>query len=248
MRYVILDTETTGLSAQQGDKMVEIGAIEMVDRQVKPNHFHHYINPQRDIPEQVVRIHGIDNAKVADAPTFNDIADDFLAFIEGATLVIHNASFDLSFIMHGLAELGKPSIGEVQVVDTLEMARKRFPGRKNSLDALCDRFEIARGHRSLHGALLDSELLAEVYLALTGGRQFSLQMDNPARKASSFVRLAGVRSQQRERIETAAITQRAAPPIAEGEQQAHLSMLERIMQESGGSLIWQQPSVDGAGA
>ncbi|MDX8409737.1 MAG: DNA polymerase III subunit epsilon [Mariprofundales bacterium] len=244
MRYVILDTETTGLSPQQGHKMVEIGAIEMIGRRVQPNHFHHYINPQRDIPEQVVRIHGISNDKVTDAPTFADLADDFLAFIEGATLVIHNASFDLGFIMNELDGLGKPSIAEIPVIDTLEMARKRYSGRKNSLDALCDRFEIARGHRSLHGALLDSELLAEVYLALTGGRQFSLQMDNPARKASSFVRLAGVRSQQREREETATITQRAAPPVAESEQQAHRSMLERIMQESGGSLIWKQSELE----
>jgi len=244
MRCVILDTETTGLSPQQGDKMVEIGAIEMIGRRTQERTFHKYINPLRDIPEQVVRIHGITNAKVADAPTFADIADEFLAFIEGATLVIHNASFDLNFIMNELAELGKPSIGGMMVIDTLEMARKRCPGRKINLNALCDRFEIERGHRELHGALLDSELLAEVYLALTGGRQFSLQMDDPARKASSFVRLAGARSQQRERAETAAITKRPAPAIAQCEQQAHLSMLERIMQESEGSLIWKQAKME----
>ncbi|MDX8414093.1 MAG: DNA polymerase III subunit epsilon [Mariprofundales bacterium] len=242
MRYVILDTETTGLSPQRGDKMVEIGAIAVHNREISKEVFHRYINPLRDIPQVVVRIHGITDEKVKNEPAFPDIADEFLDFIADSTLVIHNAAFDLNFIMSELLAAGKKDISAMPVIDTLEMARKQFSGQKNNLDVLCDRFSIERNHRELHGALLDSELLAEVYLAMTGGRQFSLSLESETRKAISFVRgkLPQRQSQIQEQRETSTITQRNAPPLLDQDQQAHSLMLERILQESGGSLIWQE--------
>ncbi|MDQ6964559.1 MAG: DNA polymerase III subunit epsilon [Mariprofundales bacterium] len=244
MRYVILDTETTGLSPQSGHKMVEIGAIAVRNREVSSEVFHHYINPLRDIPQEVVRIHGITNDRVKGSPAFPEIADQFLDFIEGSTLVIHNAAFDLNFIMSELSAAGKRDIGDMLVVDTLAMARKRFVGQKNSLDLLCDRFNIDRQHRNLHGALLDSELLAEVYLAMTGGRQFSLLLEEERRTALSFVRgkLPRRESQVQEQSETAAVRRRKTPPLLDQDQQAHIRLLERIMEESGGALLWQESS------
>ncbi len=241
MRYVILDTETTGLSPQRGHRMVEIGAIAVHNREVSDEVFHRYINPQRDIPQEVVRIHGIDNARVKDEPGFADIAEEFLAFIDGATLVIHNAAFDLNFLMYELALAGKRDIGDMPVIDTLEMARKRFAGQKNDLDTLCDRFQIAREHRELHGALLDSELLAEVYLAMTGGRQFSLMLEQQTRTAASYVRgkMPGRQPELEELRETAALTGRKLPPVSRPDQEAHSQMLARIFKESDGALIWR---------
>jgi len=240
MRLIMLDTETTGLSPQNGDRMVEIGAIEVRNRKLHSERtFHHYINPERDIPETVVRIHGIDNAKIKDKPTFEHIADEFLEFIQGATLVIHNAAFDLGFIMNELALFGKSDIGHVPVIDTLELARKQHPQQRNNLDALCDRYGVERGHRELHGALLDSELLAEVYLGMTGGRQFSLGMDVQTKPASSFVQISrGARSRD-EKAETATIMQRASLTVPEEDHTAHEAMLERIHHESDGQLIWK---------
>lgn len=242
----MLDTETTGLSPMNGDRMVEIGAIEVLNRKVlsSPEHvFHHHINPERDIPAEVVRIHGIDNAKVKDAPKFRDVAQAFLDFIEGSTLVIHNASFDLGFIMYQLQQEGLPNIGHMPVIDTLAFARKKHPHQKNNLDALCDRYSVERGHRELHGALLDSELLAEVYLGMTGGRQFSLGMDIPSQPASSFVQIPEQSRGRDEQIETASIMKRSTPPIADHEHEAHISMLRRIHKESSGQTIWHHPEI-----
>ncbi len=239
MRWVVLDTETTGLSPLNGDRIVEIGAIEVSRRSIcRDKVFHHYLNPERDIPEEVVRIHGISNDKVKDAPVFADIADDFLAFIKDATLIIHNAGFDLGFLMHELQLCGRPDIASVPVIDTLVYARKRHPNQRNNLDALCDRYGIERGHRSLHGALLDAELLAEVYLAMTGGRQFSLADDMPAKPARSFVRLPSHLGQRNERAETAPLTKRKPVPISEEEMASHRALLERIHRESNGQTIW----------
>lgn len=244
MRLIMLDTETTGLSPLNGDRMVEIGAIEVLNRKVlsgEKHLFHHYINPERDIPAEVVRIHGIDNEKVKDKPTFKEVAHDFLDFISGATLVIHNASFDLGFIMNELRLNDLPNIEHIEVIDTLEYARKKHPNQKNNLDALCDRYGIERGHRELHGALLDSELLAEVYLGMTGGRQFSLGMDIPSQPASSFVQLSEQSIGRTEKTETANLMKRDRLPIAEHELEAHHEMLERIREESGGNAIWHLP-------
>ncbi|MFQ5582171.1 MAG: DNA polymerase III subunit epsilon [Mariprofundaceae bacterium] len=240
MRLIMLDTETTGLSPLNGDRMVEIGAIEVSHRRIRhDSKFHYYLNPGRHIPQEVVRIHGIDDDKVKDAPRFADIAGEFLDFIDGATLVIHNAPFDLGFIMHELQLARLPNINDVMVVDTLEFARTRHT-RRNSLDALCDRYGVERAHRELHGALLDAQLLAEVYLAMTGGRQFSLAVDPHAQKASSFVQLPKTASSRDEQVETAAITRRRSPPIHEDEHSAHKALMQRIHEESEGQVIWQK--------
>ncbi len=241
MRLIVLDTETTGLSPLSGDRMVEIGAIEICQRTIRQDRvFHHYLNPGRDIPEEVVRIHGISNDKVRDAPAFVDVAGDFLDFIRGATLVIHNAAFDLSFIMHELRLHGLPAIDDVPVIDTLAYARKKHPHQRNSLDALCDRYGIERGHRQLHGALLDSELLAEVYLAMTGGRQFSLADGIPRQPASAFVQLPEQTGRRDEKAETAPLMQRRPLQVSAEEQAAHLALLERIHRESQGKTIWRE--------
>ena len=242
MQLIMLDTETTGLSPLNGDRMVEIGAVRVSQRHIdRDNVFHHYINPGRHIPEEVVRIHGISDADVRDKPGFNDIAESFLEFIEGATLVIHNAAFDLGFLMHELRLGGFPGIDDVPVIDSLEVARKRHPQQRNNLDALCDRYRIERGHRTLHGALLDAELLAEMYLAMTGGRQFSLDMDATAKPASSFVQLPESVSGRAEKAETATLTRRPTPRMDEQDMEAHRRFLERIHQESG-QAIWLLPS------
>jgi len=241
MRLIMLDTETTGLSPLNGDRMVEIGAIEVLNRKVLSGDshvFHHYINPERDIPAEVVRIHGINNAKVKDKPAFREIAQDFLDFIKGSTLVIHNASFDLGFIMNELRLNGFPNIQDIQVIDTLAFARKKHPHQKNNLDALCDRYQIDRGMRELHGALLDSELLAEVYLGMTGGRQFSLGMDIPSQPASSFVQLPERSRGRDEQAAPARIVKREALPIADHEHAEQLAMMQRIHRESEGKAIW----------
>lgn len=239
MRLIMLDTETTGLSPQSGDRMVEIGAIEVSQRCILPERkFHQYINPGRSIPSVVVRIHGIDDAKVKNEPSFAEVAPEFLKFIEGATLVIHNAPFDLAFIMHELAEAGLPNIGNFPIIDTLLMARKRFPHQRNTLDALCDRHGIERGHRTLHGALLDAELLAEMYLAMTGGNQFSLSMDVESHPASSIIQLPETQRAHNEKMETKKILQRDVLSISKKDTLSHQAMMERIHQESGGKEIW----------
>ncbi|MBL4775457.1 MAG: DNA polymerase III subunit epsilon [Mariprofundus sp.] len=246
MRLIMLDTETTGLSPLNGDRMVEIGAIEVLNRKVLSGDkhvFHQFINPERNIPAEVVRIHGINNAKVKNEPTFKEVAQKFLDFIEDATLVIHNASFDLGFIMHELYLHGLPNIQDMKIIDTLAFARKKHPNQRNNLDALCDRYAIERGHRELHGALLDSELLAEVYLAMTGGRQFSLGMDIPSLPASSFVQLPEQSRGRDEQAETAGLMQRKALPIEDHEHEAHFSMMQRIHKESDGKSIWHHPNL-----
>ena len=244
MRLIVLDTETTGLSPLNGDRMVEIGAIEIHQRKISNQRiFHKYINPGRPIPKEVVRIHGIDDNKVANEKSFAEIADDFLDFIDGATLVIHNAPFDLGFIMNELRECGKRDISQTPVIDTLSVARKRHPHQRNNLDALCDRYNIERGHRELHGALLDSELLAEVYLAMTGGRQFSLGMDIPSQPAANIVQLPERSRKRDEQAETAKVMRRKALPILEEEHAAHLTLMQRIHSESEGKLIWHHPEV-----
>ena len=173
MRQIILDTETTGIDPKQGHRIVEIGCVEMIDRKLTGNHFHVYINPERVVEQEVVNVHGLTNEFLADKPVFREIADDFLAFIRGAELIIHNAPFDLGFINHEFALLrhGFPTVENCcGVLDTLVLARKKHPGQKNNLDALCKRYFIDNSSRTLHGALLDSEILAEVYLAMTGGQ------------------------------------------------------------------------------
>lgn len=171
MREIVLDTETTGLSPDEGHRIVEIGGVELHNHVPTGNTYHQYINPQRDMPEEAFNVHGISSEFLADKPLFADIAQEFLDFVAGAKLVIHNAAFDVRFLNAELGWCNKPLLPPDVAVDTLEIARKRFPGAQNSLDALCRRFAIDNSARTLHGALLDSEILADVYLELIGGRQ-----------------------------------------------------------------------------
>ncbi|CEJ16215.1 DNA polymerase III subunit epsilon [bacterium YEK0313] len=174
MREIILDTETTGLDPLRGDRLVEIGGVELVNQFPTGRTFHVYINPERDMPEEAFRVHGLSAEFLSDKPVFAAVVDDFVTFAEGAKLVIHNAAFDMGFINAELKRAGREPINMDRVVDTLTMARRRFPGGSNSLDALCGRFGIDNSKRTKHGALLDAELLAEVYIELIGGRQTSL--------------------------------------------------------------------------
>lgn len=173
MRQVVLDTETTGLDTQSGHRIIEIGCVELENRRLTGNNLHLYVNPERDIDEGALEVHGITREFLSDKPTFTQIAEQFLAFIDGAELVIHNAPFDVGFLNHELRRIGNRmgSVeGRCRVLDTLKMARELHPGQKNSLDALCRRYDVNNAHRELHGALLDAEILADVYLAMTGGQ------------------------------------------------------------------------------
>ena len=171
MREIVLDTETTGLDPAQGDRMVEIGCIELVNHIATGETFQRFLNPERDMPPAAFAVHGLSAEFLANKPRFADVVDDFLGFVGKDPLIIHNAGFDLSFIDAELIRLGRPALARDTVVDTLSMARRKFPGAPASLDALCRRFAIDTSQRDLHGALLDAGLLAEVYLALIGGRQ-----------------------------------------------------------------------------
>ncbi len=178
MREIVLDTETTGLDPTNGHRIVEIGAVELLNQAPTGKTFHVLINPERDVPEDAFRVHGHSTAVLQDKPVFASVADAFVAFLEGAQIVIHNAEFDVRFLNSELGRLGRDPIDASRVVDTLALARKRHPGQTNSLDALCDRYRIDRSRRVKHGALLDAEILVEVYCELTGGRQRSLSLDD----------------------------------------------------------------------
>ena len=173
MRQIVLDTETTGLEPEQGHRVIEIGAVELIDRALTGKTFHEYLNPQREIDEGALQVHGIDQDFLANKPLFRDISESLLAFIKDAELVIHNAPFDVAFLNRELSLLpgSAPRISELcKVTDSLALARHKYPGQKNSLDALCRRFDVDNSARERHGALLDAEILAEVYLAMTGGQ------------------------------------------------------------------------------
>jgi DNA polymerase-3 subunit epsilon len=183
MRQIILDTETTGLEPADGHRVIEIGCVELIDRRLTGRHFHQYLNPERDIEDGALEVHGISGEFLADKPVFAEVVDEFLAFIEGAELLIHNAPFDLAFLDAELALLGRADrvADHAAVIDTLELARELHPGQRNSLDALCKRYEIDDSNRTLHGALLDAGILADVYLAMTGGQSdLGLSFDPPA--------------------------------------------------------------------
>lgn len=176
MREIVLDTETTGLDPDTGDRIVEIGAVELLNHMPTGRVFHAYINPQRDMPQEAFEVHGLSTAFLAEKPVFSAIAAEFAAFLGDARLVIHNAAFDIRFLNAEFGWAGQPSLPWARAVDTLELAKRRFPGANNTLDALCRRFGVDNSGRDKHGALLDSELLAEVYLELMGGRQPDLTL------------------------------------------------------------------------
>lgn len=188
MRQIVLDTETTGLDPKQGHKIIEIGCVEMINRRLTGNNYHQYLQPDREIDEGAQAVHGISNEFLADKPRFIDVVKDFIEYVDGAELIIHNAPFDVGFLDHEFKQAGA-EFGQVStycsVIDTLVMARKIRPGKKNNLDVLCKEYQVNNAHRELHGALLDSELLAEVYLYMTGGQSaLSLDSEESARSES----------------------------------------------------------------
>ncbi len=190
MREIVLDTETTGVNPSEGHRVLEIGAVEIVNQVLTGRVFHQLIDPERDVPDDAVRIHGHTAAALKGKPTFANVVDDFLSFIGEAPLVIHNAEFDVRFVNAELARLGRNQIEMDRVVDTLTLARRKHPGAPNSLDALCDRYRIDRSRRVKHGALLDAEILVEIYCELTGGHQRSLSLDGSRESSRTTIRIA----------------------------------------------------------
>jgi DNA polymerase-3 subunit epsilon len=235
-RLIFLDTETTGLEAPQGHRIIEVACVEMIGRRLTNNNFHYYLNPEREIDAAAQAIHGISLDFLADKPKFVEIADAFLDYIAGGEIVIHNAAFDVGFLNAELARAGKPPVdsadpatGERRVItDTWKMAREQFPGKKNSLDALCERFEIDRSARTLHGALVDTQLLAEVYLALTRG-QDSLDIGLGAGGSAASKRTAAPAV----RPATLRIVRASAAEVT-----AHEAVIEGVQKASGGKAVW----------
>jgi DNA polymerase-3 subunit epsilon len=237
MRQIVLDTETTGLEPSEGHRIIEIGCVELISRRLTGNHFHQYLQPDREIDESAIEVHGITNEFLADKPRFEDVAQEFLDFIRGAELIIHNAPFDVGFINHEFVQLGS-SWGKVQdhcgILDTLVMAREMHPGQRNSLDALCKRYEIDNSSRTLHGALLDSEILADLYLAMTGG-QTSLLLDADNEKSTS----SDIQTRQ---VQATLSADRPPLPViraAQAECSAHNAFLDKLEQSSG-SALWRE--------
>ncbi len=229
LREIVLDTETTGLDPKSGHRIVEIGCVELINHIPSGAEFHHYINPERDIPEEVVAIHGITNAQVADKPVFADIADTFLDFLGDARLIIHNADFDMKFLNWELDLAKRPTIAMERVVDTLALARRKHPAGPNSLDALCKRYGIDNAHRTRHGALLDSLLLAEVYLELIGGHQAALDLANVERPLTA--------SEPGEKAATGIgpRPEPLAPRLTDAERHAHRAFVESL----GENALWR---------
>ena len=182
MRQIVLDTETTGIDPKEGHRIIEIGCVEVVNRRLTGNHFHVYINPGRHIEQEAIEVHGITNEFLTDKPTFAQVAQEFVNFIKGAQLVIHNAPFDIGFLNSELSAIGRNAIDENRIIDTLPMARQKFPGAQVNLNALCRKYNIDNSHRDLHGALVDADLLANVYLELIGGKQPGLQLATERKK------------------------------------------------------------------
>ncbi len=236
-RLVVLDTETTGLEVSKGHRVIEIGCIELIERRPTGRHFHYYLNPQREIDAGAQEVTGLTLDFLADKPLFGQVVDEFLAFVSGAELIIHNAAFDVGFLDAELQRAGAPvrSLAEcARITDTLALARERYPGKRNSLDALCSRLDIDNAHRTLHGALLDAQLLAEVFLAMTSGQADLMlatgRAESGAGPGAPVARPIGER-----------------PPIrvhlaSLDELREHQAMVERIDQASGGSL-WRRLAV-----
>lgn len=196
LREIVIDTETTGLDPNNGDRLIELGCIEIVNRIPTGREFHRYLNPERDVHRDAVQVHGLTNDFLRDKPLFSDVVDDFLAFLDEAPLVAHNASFDIAFINAELARTGRPPLTFDRVVDTLALARRRHPAGPNSLDALCKRYGVDLSARTKHGALLDSMLLANVYVELLGERQATLGLGGQTESESIVIQRAGVARQR----------------------------------------------------
>lgn len=233
MRQVVVDTETTGLDVSQGHRIIEIGCVELINRRKSERHFHQYINPEREIDDGAYEVHGISNTDLKDKPVFGEIAGSFLEFVRDAEVIIHNAPFDVEFLNNELQLLG-PEWGRLEdyctVTDTLGMARERHPGQKNNLDALCARYAVDNSQRDLHGALLDAQLLLDVYLAMTGG-QASLSLDQEEEGGQALGMMSA-----RQLGDGAPL--RVIPPSA-AELQAHRDRLDAIDGDSGGRCLWR---------
>ncbi len=240
MRQIILDTETTGIEPKAGHRIIEIGCVEMINRRLTGNNYHQYIQPEREVPQEAIEIHGITNEFLIDKPLYRAISEDFFAFINGAELIIHNAAFDIGFMNHEFKMLDS-KFTDVRdycsIIDTLAMARKKHPGQRNSLDALCKRYFIDNSRRELHGALLDSEILADVYLAMTGG-QSKLSFDNSADDGSGMISADLIRRVDNQR-----------PPLkiiqaTIEELQGHDIQMAIIDKKSGGNIVWDASPAD----
>ena len=233
MRQIVLDTETTGLEPTQGHRIIEVGCVEIINRRVTKNHFHHYIRPNREVDAGAQAVHGISTAFLADKPLFAAVVDDLLAFIKDAEVIIHNAPFDVGFLNHELKMLGgsyTPFIQYCQITDTLAMARKMYPGQKNNLDALCKRLNVDNSRRDLHGALLDAEILADVYLAMTGG-QSSLSLDTSAARGNTATGGRATIRIDRPRLRVIS--------ASSDELAAHQKLLASIDKASKGQGVWK---------
>ncbi len=232
MRRIVLDTETTGLNARLGDRIIELGCIEIVSRRLTGSRFHRYVNPERDSEEGALKVHGLTREFLQDKPRFREIAAEFLDYVRGAELVIHNAAFDTEFLNRELALLELPPIEEhcASIVDTLRLAKEIHPGKKNSLDALCERYQVDHSHRTLHGALLDAQLLAEVYLAMTRGQaSLGIEAEEPSPRGDGEGAQGGVER---------------APLLVLGptpeELEAHERMLDGIERKLQGFSLWRR--------
>lgn len=243
MRQIVLDTETTGLEPAQGHRIIEIGCVELVNRRLTGNTFHQYLQPDREIDPGAIEVHGITNEFLADKPRFEDVVEEFLGFLGEAELIIHNAPFDVGFINHELRRM-QHAAGDIArrcgIIDTLVLARDMHPGQRNSLDALCRRYEIDNSQRELHGALLDAEILADVYLAMTGG-QVTLSLDRSARGNEEGGSATGIRRLPADRPAVAVI-------LATSEEiAAHEARLDAIEKAAGGRSAWRAATVRGEG-
>ncbi|QIT54406.1 DNA polymerase III subunit epsilon [Aquisalimonas sp. 2447] len=242
MRQIVLDTETTGLETAQGHRIIEIGALELDGRRKTGRTYHIYLNPEREVDAGAVEIHGITNEFLADKPCFADIADEFFEFINGADLVIHNAPFDVGFMDHefALLERGLPKVRECcSITDTLVMARQMHPGQRNTLDALCKRYEVDNSQRDLHGALLDAEILADLYLTMTGG-QVTLLLDSDEEESGSTGGRYAPRPVSADRPALRVVR------ASEQEAEAHEAWLDRLDKAAGGQCVWRRAEDTGA--
>jgi len=231
MRQIVLDTETTGLNPRAGDRVIEIGCVELVNRRLTGNNFHYYINPERDSEAGALAVHGLTTEFLSDKPKFAEIADEFRDYVAGAEVIIHNAPFDVGFLDEEFKRLNLPSFRDhvVNIIDSLSEAKVQHPGKRNSLDALCDRYGISNAHRTLHGALLDAELLAEVYLAMTRG-QNSLTIDLAAPAEATGIQIV-------EEVALAEVIVLEADADELGEHEATLAGLDK---EVKGQCLWHQ--------
>ena len=234
-RQIVLDTETTGLSAAEGDRVIELGCVELLNRKLTGNNLHLYFNPDRESHEDALRVHGITTAFLADKPRFHEMAAQIKEYLEGAELIIHNAPFDMGFLNKEFDRIGMPSLTSMVsgVIDSLVMAKELFPGKRNSLDALCDRLEVDNSGRELHGALLDAELLADVYINMTRGQEQLLAVDTSASSGSAK---AGIVVKRQD------LSQFDLPVIApsDAELAAHDDVLAQIDRSSGDKTIWRK--------